>query len=278
MSRIDEALRRASQAGHVPASPEPEPELETFPDEPRGASVRQMPPQPSAPERWNQRLNGRLVISHAIEPGAVEEYRKLAAALHQVQVARDTKVVMVASAGPGDGKTLTAANLALTLSKSFQRSVLLIDTDLRRPMIHDVFAIDNSAGLNDGLQSASDAKLPLIKVSPNLSVLPAGSPNPDPMGGLTSDRMRRIIEDAATKFDWVVLDTPPVALLPDAHLLAEMADMVVLVVGAGTTPLRAIRRSIDALSRKRIVGVVLNRAAVSPNAYGYEHYAVRSHA
>ena len=286
MSRIDEALRRASQAGDAGASPEPEPlSVHEFRAEPHRAAVLQMPSHPPAheaasapfstldiPERPAVRVNGKLVISDEIEPGAAEEYRKLAAALHQVYVARATKVVMVASAGAGEGKTLTAANLALTLSKSFQRRVLLIDTDLRRPMIHDIFGIANTVGLNDGLQADGDAKLPLVEVSPKLTVLPAGSPNPDPMSGLTSDRMRRIIEDAATKFEWVVLDTPPVGLLPDAHLLAEMVDMVVLVVSAGTTPLRAIRRAIDALSRKRIVGVVLNRVAQSTGAYDYDRY------
>jgi len=291
MSRIDEALRRANRASDVPMSPEPEPVATEFSTEPHRAAVLQMPSPPpdpddaagaagaaAAPGIWNERLNGKLVISDAIEPGAVEEYRKLAAALHQVYVARATKVVMVASADAGEGKTLTAANLALTLSKSFQRSVLLVDADLRRPMIHDMFGIANTAGLNEGLQADGDAKLSLIEVSAKLSVLPAGCPNPDPMGGLTSDRMRRIIEEAATKFDWVVLDTPPVGLLPDAHLLAEMVDMVVLVVNAGATPLRAVRRAVDALSRKRIVGVVLNRMGASPGTHDYDRYALSRNA
>jgi len=292
MSRIDEALRRAGRAGaddDAAAASEPPlvpaHEFRAQPD--RYAVVVETPPAVRVEESTTLAaapdlelrdpaefvVNGKLVISQEIDPGAVEEYRKLAAALHQVYVARATKVVMVASAGAGEGKTLTAANLALTLSKSFQRRVLLIDTDLRRPMIHDVFGISNTAGLNEGLMADGDAKLPLITVSPKLSVLPAGSPNPDPMGGLTSDRMRRIIEDAATKFEWVVLDTPPVGLLPDAHLLAEMVDMVVLVVSAGKTPLRAVRRAVDALSRKRVVGVVLNRVAASGRTYGYDRYA-----
>ncbi len=279
MSRIDEALRRARQgAGDAePPAPlaadlpvtEPEPVREPFRE-----------PEPAAPAApalvseplYGPLLNGKLIVSSEIAPGAVEEYRKLAAALHQVDVARATKVVMVASAGAREGKTLTAANLALTLSKSFKRRVLLVDTDLRRPMVHEVFGVANTAGLNDGLAAPGDVKLSLIEVSPRLTVLPAGPPNPDPMGGLTSERMRRIIDEAASKFEWVVLDTPPVGLLPDAHLLAEMVDMVVLVVNAGTTPLRVVRRAVDALNRKRIAGVVLNRVVASSAAIDYSRY------
>ena len=103
-------------------------------------------------------------------------------------------------------------------------------------------------------------------------MLPAGRPNPDPMCGLTSDRMRRIIDEAAAAYEWVVIDTPPVALLPDANLLAEMVDMVVLVIGAGTTPFEMVQRAVNAMDRNRIVGVVLNRVTRSPRAYQYYDY------
>jgi capsular exopolysaccharide synthesis family protein len=288
MSRIDEALRRAHRGSDRDLSSEPEPAVPfEFHAEPRrAASVipmppprdeeRPAPPAPPVPSTFDLgtgRVDGKLVISHEIEPDAVEEYRKLAAALHQVRANHAVKVVMVASAGAGEGKTLTAANLALTLAKSFQRRVLLVDTDLRRPMVHTIFGITNTQGLNDGLQAEADQQLHIVDVQPNLSLLTAGSPNPDPMGGLISERMRRILEDAAARFDWVVLDTPPVGLLPDAHLLAEMVDMVLMVVAAGATPLRDVRRAIDALGRDKIVGVVLNRAVSSAAVYDYGHLA-----
>jgi Mrp family chromosome partitioning ATPase len=115
-------------------------------------------------------------------------------------------------------------------------------------------------------------KLRLVEVTPQLTVLPAGPPNPDPMGGLTSERMRRIIEEASARFEWVVLDTPPVGLLPDANLLAEMVDMIVFVVGAGATPYTQVQRAMAALDRNRVVGVVLNRVtepADTAHYYGY---------
>src|SRR5205809_576306 len=121
-----------------------------------------------------------------VPASAVEQYRRLAAALHHTQLERDTKVLMITSASPGEGKTLTATNLALTLSESYRRNVLLIDADLRRPSIHQMFQLPNVLGLSDGLHSMTEEKLSLIQVSDTLTVLLAGRPDPDPISGLTS--------------------------------------------------------------------------------------------
>jgi Mrp family chromosome partitioning ATPase len=90
--------------------------------------------------------------------------------------------------------------------------------------------------------------------------------------------MRTIIAEAGTKFDWVVIDTPPVGVLADAKLLAEMVDVVVLVIGAGRTPYRAIERAVAAIDRKRIAGVVLNRVTEQPAGYhDYDYYVSAAH-
>src|SRR5262249_15079291 len=135
----------------------------------------------------NPTVVGKLVVMPTILPAAIEQYRRLAASLHHAQLERETKVLMVTSASPGEGKTLTSTNLALTLSESYHRNVLLIDADLRRPSVHQMFQIPNVVGLTEALKSEREQRLSLIRVSENLSVLPAGRPNPDPMGILTSD-------------------------------------------------------------------------------------------
>jgi receptor protein-tyrosine kinase len=219
----------------------------------------------------------KLVVGSNAAPSFVEQYRKLAATLHHTQVDRGVRVVMIASALPAEGKTLTATNLALTLSESYRRRVLLVDGDLRRPSIHDVFQVPNVAGLSDGLAADTERKLPLIQISPLLSLLTAGRPEPDPMGALTSSRMRQVITEAAAAFDWVVLDTPPVGLMPDANLLAAMVDVAVLVVRAGATPVAAVQRATQAIGREKVLGVVLNgldasdltRADIYGYGYGY---------
>lgn len=224
------------------------------------------------PENPVSQLDERLLQSTTMIPVAIEQYRRLAAVLHQAQADRGLKVVMVTSAMAGEGKTFTTANLVVTLAESFKRRVLLIDADLRRPSVHQMFHLSNASGLNEGLNAAEDRKLPIVQVSPYLSVLPAGEPNQDPMGPLTSPRMRRIVDEAKAAFDWVVIDTPPIALLPDANLLGELADGVVFVIGAGSTPFAMIQRAIKAIDRSRLLGVVLNRAAETQTSYHYYRY------
>jgi capsular exopolysaccharide synthesis family protein len=179
---------------------------------------------------------------------------------------------MIGSALPGEGKTLTAANLALTFSESYKRTVLLIDADLRRPSQHQVFQVQNTSGLSEGLAAMSDNSMKVRQISERLALLPAGQPNSDPMAGLTSSRMHRLVNEARDMFDWVIIDTPPVGLLPDANLLGTFVDGAILVVRAGVTPHDIVRRAVDALGRQKLLGVVLNRAERRSAASQYEYY------
>jgi capsular exopolysaccharide synthesis family protein len=237
------------------------------------ASRTQTPPpkDPPVTEAPGRRLGEKLVLGADPDHGSVEQYRHLAGRLHLAQAEHGIKVVMIASALPGEGKTLTAANLALTLSESYHRDVLLIDGDLRRPSIHELLQIQNVSGLNDGLRSEAERKVPLVRWSEHLTVITAGRPDPDPMKVLASDKMRRVITEAAANFEWVIIDTPPVGLLTDASLFSGMVDAAVLVVEAGRTPCADIQRAVQALGRDRIFGVVLNRATAGLRA-GYTGY------
>jgi receptor protein-tyrosine kinase len=249
----------------VPAEAEPSTTEVNVPEPPKGVGV--LPP------------GEKLVVHTDAQASLVEQFRRLAAALHHAQTQSDTRTVMVASAVEAEGKTLTATNLALTLSESYQRRVLLVDADLRRPSVHGVFQLDNRAGLGDVLRGdvqrkgISGGKLPVHRVSANLWVLTAGRPTSDPMSLLISETMREFLEDAADQFDWVVMDTPPVALLPDANLLAAMIDTALLVVRANSTPYPLSVRAIEAIGAQKILGVVLNRAQKSEVAAGYNYYS-----
>ena len=166
--------------------------------------------------------------------------------------------LMVSSALPRDGKTLTSTNLCLTLSESYKRRVLLIDADLRRPSVHEVFRVPNAVGLADRLRGEDPS--PFRNRGVGLPHdLPAGSPDAVPMAGLTSARMRTVITEARSHFDWVVVDTPPVGLISDANILSSLVDGVLLVIGAGSTPYPAVKRAVTEFGPDRIVGVVLNR-------------------
>jgi protein-tyrosine kinase len=275
----------------APAVAAAETPLDQFPAEALDAYPMEAPEEPDpafdlpAPEQFvepeHEATYARMPVTEKLISGradhtTVEQFRRLAGRLHLAQAERGTRTVMVTSALVGEGKTLTATNLALTLSESYKKQVLLIDADLRRPWLHEMFQVPNLTGLNDGLNASVDRKVPVIRFSDYLSVVTAGRPEADPMGVLTSDRMHRILEDAAGAFDWVIIDTPPVALLTDAHLLASLVDSVLIVVRAGKTPLSAIRKATDAVGRGKVLGVVLNCAeAVLPSAE-YQYYATGS--
>ena len=217
----------------------------------------------------------KLVIG-AMPTASLEQYRRLAAALHQAHLNTGLRIIMIASAVAGEGKTLTSANLALTLSESYRRRVLLIDADLRRPSIHGLFGIPNDDGLTDVLGSDHERKVFTQQVSGSLSVVTSGRPDTNQMAHLTSARMKQLLHEAMEVHDWVVIDTPPVALLPDAKLLGAMVDGALLVVRSGVTPYPIVRSAIQAIGAERILGTVLNGADPSSIAehsyysgYGY---------
>jgi len=216
---------------------------------------------------------GKVVVGPNADHGLVEQYRRLGAALHHHQLQTGARTLMVTSAAASEGKTLTATNLALTLSHSYKRSVLLVDADLRRPSVHEILRLPNSVGLSDLLRHPDrTATMRFHTISPTLFALTAGRPDSDPMAGLVSDTMNRILADAAQQFDWVIVDTPPVALLPDANLLAAMIDTALLVVGANSTPYPLVKRAVEAIGEQRILGVVLNRMTAADIVAAYSYY------
>jgi len=259
-----EAVALAKEAYPAEVAHAPSPNYETRPSDQK--------PEESLFQRIDSRLTEKIVVDQNMSPASREQYRRMAAVLHDAHNTQGLQVVMVASATASEGKTLTASNLALTFSESYQKRVLLIDADLRRPTLHTVFRLDASMGLGDGLLSKTESKMLVRQVSPRLAVLPAGRPSTDPMAGLTSERMRHLIDEARQSFDWVIIDTPPVMLLPDAHLLASMVQGVVMVVRAGATPYDLIKRAVEAIGRNRILGVVLNRADSPAGSDEYNYY------
>lgn len=203
-------------------------------------------------------LAGKLVGTPEIEALSVEQYKRLGAALHELQVERGTKSLMITSALPREGKTLTVANLALTLGGAYGRRVLVIDADFHRPSLNELFGIPNDRGLAEALRS-SNTPLPAVAVSSEVSVVPAGRGPETATAVLSSDRLRFLVAEAAAHYDWILIDTPPVAMLTDAQFVARATDGVLFVIAAGVTPYAIVQRSLAELGADRIVGTVLNR-------------------
>jgi len=224
-------------------------------------------------------IDRRLIVHPAADPAFVEQYRRLGAALHQAQRHDGIRSVMIASAVEAEGKTLSATNLALVLSRSFNKRVLLVDGDLRKPAVHELLQIANDVGLSDLLRRPG-SRLPAHAVSPTLSVITGGQHEPDPIGLLAGDAAFQFLAETRDDYDWVVVDTPPVMLFPDAGLFAARLDACVMVVRAATTASPVAVQAAAAIGVSRILGVVLNRAEPMDIAggYGYGQYGYRRRA
>ena len=210
--------------------------------------------------QFDAKWASKLVVTDTASPAAIVQYRRVASSLASWKSEHGGNTLLITSALPREGRTLTAVNLALTLSESFGRRVLLIDGDELRPALHTIFNISSTPGLSDVLRSTRD-DVPVVRVSDNLTVLPAGTIESKVTGALTSYRMERVLEGLAASVDWVLLDVPAIRSMPDAGRLSRMAAGVLLVVRARTTPRRVVARAVAQLAPRSIVGTVLNAVA-----------------
>jgi capsular exopolysaccharide synthesis family protein len=226
------------------------------------------------PQPTNQPATSRLVVLNDPQSFMTEAYRVLRTNLHYANPDAPLHRLLVTSAGEGEGKSTTVANLGVCFAQS-DRAVLVVDADLRRPTLASVLGLPSSPGLSSYL--GGDAMLDAVihKTSvPNLSLLASGPTPPNPAELLGSRRMRELIEALGERFDMVLFDSPPILAVSDASVLAPAVDGVLLVVGSGTVPRVALRRakqSIEAV-QGRIVGAVLNRFDANGQGYPRRYY------
>jgi capsular exopolysaccharide synthesis family protein len=255
----------ADRIEHAPPRARVEPELP--PAAPRSSAVEATP-------RLIAELDPHLVAALAPTSLAAEQYRSLRTRIKRAENGRALRAIAVTSPNKGDGKSLTAANLALTMAQEFQQRVLLLDCDLRRPSVHQLFGLSEGPGLTDVLMNVAELDQALVSLPEHhLTVLPAGLPPSNPAELLGSAAMRRILDTLRTRFDRILVDVPPVAPLADLHILAPVLDGLLMIVRAGVTPKPAIERALAGLDQSKVLGLVLNEAGGSENAYtNYEGY------
>src|SRR5450631_3152268 len=205
-----------------------------------------------------------------------ESYRALRTSLLLSNLGAPPKVIMVTSARPQEGKTTTSINCAVVLAQKGAR-VLLIDADLRRPSIHKTLGMAPHSGLSNVLTGSATLEKAITQTSilPDLYVLTAGTPPPNPAELLASSYMRDVLAQLREQYDHIVIDTPPSLSVTDAVVLSPRADAVVLVIRAGQTTKQALRRSRDLLTQvnAKVVGVLLNAVDLSsPDYYYYYEY------
>ena len=219
----------------------------------------------------SEKLDELITVSEPRSPIS-EAYRTLRTNLDFASLDLALKTLVVTSAGVGEGKSTTLANLAV-VSAQAGRNVVLVDSDLRRPTLHQVFGLDNETGLTTVILDEKALAAPPLQESgiEGLSVLTSGSQPPNPAELMGSKRMDELIAVLAERADQVFFDSPPVVAVTDAAVLATKVDGVLLVVGAGKTRREQARSAVRRLQQinARLVGTVLTNVQMGAHFEGY---------
>ena len=223
----------------------------------------------------------QALITEGVPANFAESIRSIRTNVLFSSAEEGAHIVVITSAGPGEGKSVVSSNLAVSLAQAGQR-VLLIDADMRRPRVHEIFDLPQEPGLSNLL--VGDCKpseaVRKWKTVQGLCVLSAGMIPPNPAELLGSKRFEEYVSTLGEHFDWVLVDSPPVLAVSDAAVVANGASGVVFVVGADQTSRQAAREAIHQLqsAHARVIGAVLNRVDLERNPYYYAHYYRKEYA
>jgi capsular exopolysaccharide synthesis family protein len=209
-----------------------------------------------------------------------EKFRALATRLDHLRKRNEFKSLQVTSSVSGEGKTLVAANLGVTLAKFLGSRTLLIEGDLHRPTLAPLFGLSGLQGLThwwSGMDMGVSSFLHRLNDMP-LWFLPAGKADDQPSAILSSMRFAEAFGQVAGQFDWVVVDSTPMLPIVDANLWSRLVDGTLLVVREGVTPIKALKKGLQALDHPKLIGVVVNEALeFDQGNYGGEYYGVSKH-
>ncbi len=182
------------------------------------------------------------------------------------------RIVMMTSAQPGEGKSFVAANLAVSISQSLGKKAVLIDCDLRRPVVHKLFEIDETPGLTEYLSNIAplDTCLKTVDLE-DLLILPGGQPAPNPAELFSSERISAFMEEIRSRLGdhYVFLDSPPPLLVSEARTIAKHVDNIILVIKYGATPKSLLDALFDTIGKDRILGAVINKSESRSHIYKY---------
>ncbi len=223
------------------------------------------------------RVEAKMITRFSPKSPVSEAYRSLRTNIQFADIDKPKRVILMTSTTSKEGKSTTAVNLAVTLAQTGSR-VLLVDSDLRRPSIHNFFGFDKTYGLTNVLigSLSLDEVIKVTEVE-KLDVITAGDIPPNPAELVASEKMRKFIEDVRTRYDFVILDSPPAIAVTDAAILATRVDGTLLVVSSGTVNRKEVMRAVSLIKnvRSSILGVVLNGLDVKKiygSYYYYFHY------
>jgi capsular exopolysaccharide synthesis family protein len=250
-----------------------------MPTHPAAAASLGRQPEAAHPVEVSGRVDDKLASVLSPHSFEADQYRVLRQFVDAARATRPLKVVAITSAAAGDGKTTTAVNLAITLAQSQDSRVLLVDADLRRPLVAAALGLDPAGpGLAEGVLRGGDLDA-IVRATPfNVSVVTAGQPSPNAYQVLESPRMAQLLDQARYAYDYVVLDTPPALLVPDCTLMARQVDGFLIVVAAHRTPRKLLAETLNAIEPDKVLGLVLNRDDRPLGGYYKQYYGRYYHA
>jgi capsular exopolysaccharide synthesis family protein len=218
----------------------------------------------------NVPASSRLVIVAEPDSLAAEKFRFLGVRLRQLRHNRTLKRMLVTSTIPEEGKSLVSANVAGSLARRKEK-VLLLEGDLRRPVLAKQFSLGTLAGLGEWLQSSQDTISNIYNLAgPGFWLMPAGSPLENPLELMQSGRLSQLLAQLSNLFDWIIIDSPPLLPLADTTVWSRLTDGTLLVTREGKTQKGALQRGLEILKKSDILGVVLNSyTSLDHNSYYY---------
>jgi receptor protein-tyrosine kinase len=275
MSRVHDALRRAEQAGVIPP-PVPRMNAEGMPGV---AAVVDSGPDMTGLLEMVQEVPFRVATDSLLidvtrpHEAPMEEFRMLRTRLNHMKSLQPIHSVVVTSASPAEGKSLSAANLALAQAHLAGNMTLLADFDFRRPIVHTLFGIDRTPGITDYLQGKIPLHQAMRRVAgTNLYLMPAGEAVINPLELLNLREVKQLIDRLPLLFNWMILDTPPLLFAADASLLSTLCHGTLLVVRIGHTTIDSVTRAMQSLCNNNVLGIVVNGARRGELYSKYTYY------
>lgn len=215
----------------------------------------------------------KLIVHTNPKSPVSEAYRMIRTSIQFSSLDDPIKTIVITSAGPNEGKTTSVVNLGIAMAQSGFK-VLLIDGDLRKSQLHKVFGISNQSGLTNVLVNELDYKEGISSTFiEGLEVLSSGVIPPNPSELLASNKMKQLLNKISEDYDYVLIDTPPAAIVTDASILSAIVDGTVLVCASGQASIGETRRAKELLKNvnANIIGVVLNKISMKQRNY-YQYY------
>jgi capsular exopolysaccharide synthesis family protein len=272
MSNVYRALRRAELEGDAPTTAKETVGLQ-----------EELLDMVSAEDSWLEEATvlrpipppeSRLVTITEHNSLAAEKFRVLKTRLRHLQQKQELKTILITSASAGEGKTMVASNLAVTLARNTSQRVLLLEGDLRHPALARQFGLRDPRGITEWFETEDPLSRFVYRIEGlRLWSLLAGSPAVESLNILQSTKFTEAVNQLAPAFDWIVIDAPPLVPLADVHVLSTLAEGLVLVVRQGKAPKKALVKGLGGLDGAKVLGVVFNDAQAIEPGYYDQYYA-----